>query len=352
MRKKLFVVAAAAAMTMSLGLTAFAEAPEGYDAYFSFDETLEDAKGGEAAKITGSKINDEPTATEVTYVEGAVGKAVDFTGAGSYGLNLGNVVKGNEFTISFKLKLHASTDFTGMMFLECMDGVVSADTEEWLALNPCDAGGKWNEDETKDPKDVPQQTPRMWSKKNGTYHMAVPQETVPDTGVRLEKWCDITYAQDGKQGKLYIDGLCIFTENIQDPEVEANTDSYKIAKVEVKDITRLFFGVNYWDVPLNGAIDEVYVYNKCLSSEEVAKLQNVDAITDNTKAPAVADPNFEFEPPKLNTDTSYLVEEEVEAEEETKTEDNTMVIVIVAVVAVVVVVAVIAVVASKKKKNQ
>lgn len=334
MRKRFLAVAAATVMTMSMAMTAMAAAPDGYDAYYSFDDTLDNGvSGGEAATLTGSKINDEVSATEPTYVEGASGKAIDLTGAGSYGVCLGKVITGEAFTVSFKVKIHAATNFTAVMFIESMNGDTSS--ENWLGMNAVNAGGTF--DGT---------APRLWSKYDATYFMATPQ--VEDTGIKLDTWHTVTYVQDGTTGTLYLDGQAIIKGNIQDADKEVNTSTYTIAQNLVNEDTRLFFGVNYWDTPFNGSIDEVYVYNKALTIEEVGQLHDTE-ITDTTTTPEIPE-DVTFAPPQLadeNDPNIFAVEEDAGEDEA----DNTMMIVIIAIVAVVVVVIIIAVVVASKKKN-
>ena len=71
-------------------------------------------------------------------------------------------------------------------------------------------------------------------------------------------WHQITIAADGTTALLYIDGVKVANGEVN------NT---------VSDSTDTYLGVNFWDTPFNGLIDDLYIYNgTTLTDEQVTNL--------------------------------------------------------------------------------
>ena len=79
----------------------------------------------------------------------------------------------------------------------------------------------------------------IWSK-NGTAYKDVVGGSMDNA------WHHITIAADGTTASLYIDGVKAASGEVNNT-VGASTDTY--------------LGVNFWDTPFNGLIDDLYIYN-------------------------------------------------------------------------------------------
>ncbi len=337
MRKKILAVAAATVMTLSMAIPAMAAAPTDYAGYYSFDDTLDNAAaGGKAATLTGPKVTVDATATAATFVAGSKGKAVSFTGAGSYGLNLGKVLTGNEYTISFMTQVHAGTFATPWVFIESMKGVITA--EDWIAIQPVSAIDNFETD-----------APRIWSMQNGTRFEAKAQ--FHHDAIKTDNWYNITFVMTEKVGTLYVNGEAVAKAHVQDPKATVyDATAYGFPPNVVKDETNVYLGVNYWDDPLNGEIDELYLYNRALTNDELKDLigsEIKDTLTlqelESTDPPTTNKVELE------NKDNADFLSTSDKDKDDDEGLDPTIIIIAAAVVVVVVVIVVVAVAASKKK---
>lgn len=176
----------------------------------------------------------EQSGVSYQYQEGAVGKAITLDG--TYGLKLMDNANalGESYTISFWM--NPKNVGSGV------DPTVAAglfSPEYWLNL-------------TLDGK--------IWSR-NGDYI-----ETGASSAYIANKWQHVTLTVDGNSegtapgtviGQLYVDGEVVSKGNV--------------AKGIMTQIgAKLYFGVNAWDAYFSGALDDVMVFNKVLSEEEIA----------------------------------------------------------------------------------
>lgn len=77
-------------------------------------------------------------------------------------------------------------------------------------------------------------------------------------------WTHITVTANNGQATVYVNGNAIC--------------SGSIAQVASK-VDNIFLGVNYWDTAIQGAMDELYLYNRAMSAQEVAALYQGNAPT-------------------------------------------------------------------------
>ena len=96
----------------------------------------------------------------------------------------------------------------------------------------------------------------IWSKAGSSY------TKTSSTGVlSTDKWHQIAIAADGTNASIYIDGV--------------KTGSGSVADI-VTDSTDTYLGVNFWDTPFNGLIDDLYIYNgTTLSDNQIMALYEV-----------------------------------------------------------------------------
>lgn len=216
-------------------------------AFYTFDDTLADSVSGESATVTGatvSAVSDE----EVSYTEGADGKAVEFTGEGSYGLELASAPTGSDYTISFDAKLNASTIYTPFIFLANYSGTTlkGDDTNaQWISISP----QGWQSDLSSGPM--------VWSRDvtgGNSWNDLVPSTS---NSLSLDTWHNITVSVTGTTAKVYVDKL--------------NVGSGNIAAI-IDSTTKVFVGVNNWNTPLNGVIDNIRIYDSALSAGQVQKI--------------------------------------------------------------------------------
>lgn len=198
---------------------------------FSFNENTNGATA-----VTKSFNPAEKADAVYRYEDGVDGKAI--TMAGSYGLKLLDdaSVLGKNYTVSFWMNPKS----VGAVY----DPTLTAGTfapEYWLNL-------------TLDGK--------IWSS-NGAWVTAAASGV--DGAYTANVWQHVTVVVNGDKegsapqtvyGELYVDGVRI--------------NSCDVAKdIMLRNNARLYFGVNAWDAIFRGAVDELLIFNKALSSAEV-----------------------------------------------------------------------------------
>ncbi len=212
--------------------------PEGYTSYFKFDGDLTDSKTSAQGTLTSEKITSGTAAPSVaSYDNGYNGKAVKFTGAGGYGINLGKVITNEKYTVAFRMKANVFTQHTSGIFINSGS---TDPNENWLSapFGSMTGGGT-----------------TIWSRKQPASHHTLENSTGQ---MKTDTWHHIAIAVDGKNASLYIDGEKTGSGTV-DNTVDANTETY--------------LGVNYWDTPFNGLIDDLYIYNGItLTNEQVTGL--------------------------------------------------------------------------------
>lgn len=204
-------------------VTASKSVAESCTAHFAFDGTLENSVTGESAAITGNKSNAAATVENAQF-ENAHGdncddKAVVFTGADSYGLNLGKVITKSDYTIMFDMKVNEFTFGTPGLFIDVDGG------SKWVS-----APIGWQTDGTA----------MIWSN-DGSY-----LDCVTSHKSEAGKWYNVVISVSGGHARVYVDGKFVGDGKIAD-SITANTNTY--------------LAVNYWDTPFNGSINNLYVYD-------------------------------------------------------------------------------------------
>ncbi|TKB43835.1 LamG-like jellyroll fold domain-containing protein [Thalassotalea mangrovi] len=211
--------------TKTFEVTVKSKAP----AEFNFDGDL--ISVGEAygeGKPTGNFI--DVLSGTVDYVDGVVGQAVKLDGTNGVRLP-DNLITTHQYSVAFWLRPDAFTGFSTAFF-------GAANTSSWVSFVPA-----WGEDNIT----------RLWS---GTaWYDADPGGQIP-----LNEWSHIAFTVDNGTVTLYIDG-----------EVRYSGENYP--NVFGSGQTTYFgVGVNHWDVPFNGAMDELKIYSESISAELVQQL--------------------------------------------------------------------------------
>ncbi len=196
------------------------QVPTGFTSHYDFEENLTDSvTSTTTAAIVPTNIEGTTTAS-ASYADGYKGKAVSFSGAGGTGVNLGKVITNSKYTAAFWMKATTFTQHTSGVFINSGTG----SSENWLS-----APFGWQQSGNT----------MIWSKNGETYKDVV-------GGSIDDAWHYITITVDGTTAALYIDGVKAASGEVN------NT---------VSDSTDTYLGVNFWDTPFNGLIDDLYIYN-------------------------------------------------------------------------------------------
>ena len=328
MKKKFLVAAGATVLALGMSMSAVAAVPEDYEAYFTFDEKLDNEKGGSATAVekgNGGTVGAASTKT-FDFVEGKQGKAVAINNGeekDNVGIDTGVTVNGTDsFSISFWAKAYDAPFAAPVVWV----GATSQSPEAWIGF---------------------------WSGFNGD---APGWNTV--TGIGSNDGSDTRAGATASLSEAATFGYDYITMTI-----DATTHSAVLyyngvekAKTEVElptlgDGAHIYIGANAWDAPANMEIDEFVVYKRVLTADEVKSLYEVNGVpkadaetvaqgeteAKTTKAPITAKPN-------LNSQAGLAQPKESES-------SNTALYIGI-VVAVVVVAVIIGVVVATKKKSK
>lgn len=204
-------------------------------AEYSFENSLASLNDvAPAGTVTGDRIGN--TGGAVSYVEGVKGQAVNLNGASGIRLP-DNLITTSSYTISLWLKPTAFTDYTTAFF-------GGANANYWLSLVPSMSGTAKT---------------RVWANGPSFYDNAELSNRIP-----AGQWTHIVIMVDGENNntiKLYVNGAL---------QVEA-ADFRRVMTV-AGDTNEFALGVNYWDAPYNGAIDELKVFTGTISTERINSL--------------------------------------------------------------------------------
>jgi len=197
-------------------------------AHYAFDDNLSDTTGNFGiGALTGDRIdNDGGT---ITYAEGKSGQAAAFNGAS--GVRLPNsLISSNSYSVSLWLKPEELTPFTTTFF-------GARDQNNWVSLVPNGPVGG---------------NTMVWS--GSAWYDAI-------TGMSIEvgEWTHLSFSVDNGAIRVYVNGVEKFAgENF--PNVFTIADA------------SFSLGVNWWDTPYKGMMDELRIYEGVLSPVEIANL--------------------------------------------------------------------------------
>src|SRR5690606_7868195 len=211
-------------------------------AHYSFDDDLVDNSGNsEDGTVTGNRIDAE--GGTITYQDGVIGKAAYFNGDSGVLLPKG-LIKSNQYTVSLWLKPEQITQFTTTFF-------GARATNSWSSFIP---SGHDNFDKAA----------MLWS---GEQWYDAP------TGFQLKpnEWTHVAFSVDKGKVDIYIDGVNKFS-------------STGFPNVFTTDDAVFALGVNYWDTPYKGFMDELLVYeNMVLTEEEIQEYSELISLNFYTK---------------------------------------------------------------------
>ncbi len=213
--------------TFTYNLIIKAESIKVDSVHYNFEDTLEEASklAGLTGITTGALIDQK--GSKAKYAEGKVGQGLYLDGTSGVRLP-DNLITSNKYSVSMWLKPEQLTDFTTTFF-----GYKNADS--WVSFTPQGVASQavlWSGTQWYDGLTNFVMTPNMWT--------------------------HIAFTVDNGKVNVYVDGSLR----------HSGTDFPNIFSESEDSVFAL--GVNYWDTPFKGIIDEFMVHNtKILSAQEV-----------------------------------------------------------------------------------
>ncbi|MDC3417554.1 lipocalin-like domain-containing protein [Aquibacillus salsiterrae] len=225
--------------TLTVTFTVIAEEEGGLAAYYDFNGSLFDNSGNDKGKaiVTGNRLDN--TGGTITFADGVVGQAAQFDG--DSGLRLADgLITDNTYSVSLWVKPEQITQFTTTFF-----GAESVNN--WISIVP----ESWD------------RNTMVWSHNGDRWYDAITGISIP-----VGEWSQLALTVNEGAAVFYINGEAKFSGG-DFPDVFNSVDSV------------FGLGVNYWDSPFKGLMDEVRVYNGvALPWDEVLSLyENPDGLT-------------------------------------------------------------------------
>ena len=204
-------------------------------AQYSFEGDLAELEGAyETGKSTGNRIDNQGGA--VTFTDGIIGQAVHLDG--TTGVRLpDNLITTNDYSISLWLKPDAFTSYTTAFF-------AGANSSTWLSLVPSMDGTNKT---------------RLWGTAGAFFENGELDSRIPQG-----EWTHLVMTVDGSNGntlKIYVNG-----------ELKLDTAGFPRVFTVAGETNEFALGVNYWDTPYNGAIDELKVFSGAIDADAIKAL--------------------------------------------------------------------------------
>ncbi len=198
-------------------------------AHYSFNDHLDDDAGNFAAGMTNGMLLGDAGGS-LSYAPGQVGSAISLDG--SSGVLLPNdLITGNRYSFGLWLNPTSLTAFTPAFF-------GASSTDSWFSVVPFGPGTSGNT--------------MLWSGTNWFDG---------DTGTQIipGQWTHFAAVVDNGSVTLYLNGTQVFNATGFPSVFAASGNSFAL-------------GVNYWDVPFYGLIDELVIYNEAVSADVIQAL--------------------------------------------------------------------------------
>ncbi|WGL16081.1 family 43 glycosylhydrolase [Microbulbifer bruguierae] len=203
-------------------------------AHYSFEQGLSDSTGNfGSGSIVGPKIGE--SGGNITYAEGVIGQAAVFDGASGVVLP-DSLIEDHSYAFSLWLSPSALSAYTTSFFGWATDS-------SWISLLPNGFG-----DDT-----------MLWS---GTaWYDANTGEQIP-----ADAWSHVAVSVNGGEVKVFINGEEKFSGNNFPNIFGAATTSH------------FALGVNYWDTPYTGMIDELKIYEDAIPADDMLELYEAELL--------------------------------------------------------------------------
>jgi arabinan endo-1,5-alpha-L-arabinosidase len=214
----------------SFAVTVKSLAPPVPVAAYNFEDDLGEATGAQGSgSVVGDRVNRPGGA--ITFDAGAAGRALVLDGASGVRLPDG-LIRDHSYSISLWLNPSAVSQFTSAFF-------GWASETSWISVVPRGPGGAQNT--------------MLWSGTawfDGTFNTPIP----------VGAWSHLVMVVDGGTLRLYLNGQLVNT-------MAGFPDVFTPAPV-----TAFALGLNFWDLPYRGRIDQLKIYDEALVAENVAEL--------------------------------------------------------------------------------
>ncbi len=267
--RKLLIFIIILCMVLSVDFDTMADITTGLVGQYDFDDDINNSVNEISAKVTAGDVTKDGSGRDVIFIEGVTGGAILFNGKESdYGLELINcTVKGNTFTISYDVYYTAYTQFAPSVFMSVYFFEGLEKDEEYiqfgqidnfsLAYAPSVLIHSYHYDalqgtNTRDIRIVPEKP--VEGIVSDTSEYAWDAEWL--------KWTNITYVFDNDNVIVYVDGEQILVKGM-----EESGDVY-----EGNDDVKIFLGACQKEEPVSAAFDNLYIFDRALSKEDIQEL--------------------------------------------------------------------------------
>lgn len=211
----------------------YAEYEDKLIAYYSFDETLKEETGNfQDGEITADRITNN--GGKITFSEGIRGEAAVFDG--SSGIRLADgLIRDDSYSVALWVKPDEITQFTTTFFA----GVLKDDSSQsWLSFVP----------------EGPVGSTMVWSGNDPWY------DAPTDITISTDEWSHLAFIVDKGDIKVYLNGEELFSGR-SFPDI-----------FTAEDDTNFALGVNFWDPPFKGMMDDLRIYDTAISAEKIKEL--------------------------------------------------------------------------------
>ncbi|WP_460799080.1 LamG-like jellyroll fold domain-containing protein [Microbacterium sp. GXF0217] len=223
----------AAAKQVPFEITVLARTPGVLAGAWSFENGLADANNTfPDAVATGNRLDAPATAPAAFAADGVSGSALHLDGTSGVRLP-DDLMQGTSYSVSLWLRPEQLTAYTSAFF-------AAESPTNWLSLLPKGHSGVGG-------------SAMLWSGSERWYDAG--------TGRFLPtgEWSHVAFVVDGTAASVYVDGELTY-EGVGFGDVLSGEDNV------------FALGVNWWDVPYQGDIDELTVWSSALSPEDITEL--------------------------------------------------------------------------------
>ncbi|WP_222861076.1 LamG-like jellyroll fold domain-containing protein [Paenibacillus ihumii] len=231
----------------------------GLAAQYSFEGDLRDSSGNfGAGTVTGNRVDN--TGGTITYDEGVKGKAAVFDGNSGIKLPDG-LIASDRYSVAMWLNVEQHTQFATSFF-----GAKA--NNSWISL-----------------------VPQSWDNNTMLWSGESWYDATTGSRIRANEWHHVAFTVDRGTVKVFVDGVQKFSGT-------------GFPNVFTDEHGTFGLGVNWWDTPFKGMMDEVRIYDVPITAELVAKLSQEYA-TDPGESAAELAAKFSFEDHLLDTAGSF-----------------------------------------------
>jgi hypothetical protein len=250
--KKLLVIVMVISLAVAMMVSASAaDTGTGLVGFYKFDGNLKNEVGKDGEAI-GQKFG-TPKGDPV-FADGRFQTTTDVSDGAKFEVDIEK-----NFTVAF----YVTSNFTNVAPIVWIGGQDQS-TESWMGVW-CDPGNNWGNAETA----------KLTMSSNGTGRMTVDSGR-PAPAFPIENLY-ITVTYDDGVASLYIDGVLVGSSNTTGYHHEWEGGQQDLETPfpnpwADKEDCAVYFGVNYWDAAANASYDNLTIYNRALSAEDVAAL--------------------------------------------------------------------------------